>query len=81
MIEDAALKYDLGERPSNDDWPAYFKVQEYLNRVTVADWLECEEAEVTQDEFEHICHRLGEVDFDDEARQVIRYIYEDDIRR
>ena len=59
MVE--ANGYGIGQEPTNEEFRAYFKVEEYFERLSIAEWLA--EGDCTQDEFDLMCHRFHKLDF------------------
>ena len=64
--------YEVGEEPTREEFAAYFKVQGYFERETAASWLD--RGELTQEEFELLCHRFHKADFMDGEWDTVMYL-------
>lgn len=71
-------KYDIGTRPTAEEWEIYKRVFAYDQRRTVATWLEDEHPETTQELFEHMCDEYADMWPDDGGYDwnTLRYAYE-----
>ena len=45
-------KFDLGQEPTQEEWEIYKRVSDYCRKENVADWIEDEHPEATQEQFE-----------------------------
>ena len=47
--------WDIGNKPTEEEWAVYRKVFDYDQRENVAWWLEHNNPEATQEQFERMC--------------------------
>lgn len=74
--------WNRGVAPTEEEFAAYTKVKEWYESEEVADVAEGEGWCLTQNEFDHICHRYSKAnDFWEEQRELIREIHDDEFGR
>lgn len=75
-------KYDIGERPTDEEWAIYRHVFTYDQRENVALWLEANRPGATQGQFERMCEVYAENWKNDGEHdwEMLRDAYEDATR-
>lgn len=71
--------YEVGQEPTREEFATYFKVEQFFERETVAQWLEGFEGEgrLTDSEFDELCHRWHKADFSAENSDFIGFEYDE----
>ena len=68
--------YEIGDKPTHEEFAAYFKVKNFLRNEWIACWLEGEEP-LTQDEFDDLCLDYEGADFSAEECDYLGFLYDE----